>query len=307
MSMMAIARACARAVVSQLHVRMLLLSLWPFLASLALWGLGMWWGMQKFIDILQRYFIEFDLFKSVGETLNLFGLFALKTLIVPLLAMWMLLPIMVITSLLAIALFAMPAINRHISLRYYPQLELRKGGNIIGSLLYAVGSFILFIILWLLSLPLLFFPPLHFITQPLLWGWLSYRIMTYDALAAHADPEERKELIREHRMSLLIIGVITGLLGAAPTLLWLGGVFSFVLFPLMAGLAIWLYVLVFIFTGLWFQHYCLAALDQRRKKMRERERVIDADAATDSDTEVDQRIDPSVEITMLASTEALMK
>jgi len=297
MSLMAIARACARAVASQLHVRMLLLSVWPFLASLALWGLGMWWGMQRFIDILQGYFIEFNLFKSVGETLNLFGLLALKTLIVPLLAMWMLLPIMVITSLLAIALFAMPAINRHISLHHYPQLELRKGGSMIGSLLYAGGSFILFIILWLLSLPLLFFPPLHLIVQPLLWGWLSYRIMTYDALAAHADPEERKALIREHRISLLIIGVITGLLGAAPTLLWLGGVFSFVLFPLMAGLAIWLYVLVFIFTGLWFQYYCLAALDQRRKKFGEH--VIDAD--------VDRIIDPPAEITLPASTEAFMK
>jgi hypothetical protein len=251
----------------------------------------MWWGMQAFIDILQRYFIELNLFKNVGETLNLFGLFALKALIVPLLAMWMLLPIMVVTSLLAIGLLAMPAINRHISLRHYPQLEQKQGGSMIGSLFYAGGSFLLFIILWLASLPLLFFPPVHLIVQPLLWGWLSYRVMTYDALAAHADAEERKALIREHRVSLLVIGVITGLLGAAPTLLWLGGVFSLVLFPLIAGLAIWLYVLVFIFTGLWFQHYCLAALDQRRKILREAERVINAQES----------------IELVASTEDFMK
>jgi hypothetical protein len=34
--------------------------------------------------------------------------------------------------------------------------------------------------------------------------------------------------------------------------------------PVIAGFAIWLYVLVFVFSGLWFQHYCLAALAQQR-------------------------------------------
>jgi hypothetical protein len=41
---------------------------------------------------------------------------------------------------------------------------------------------------------------------------------------------------------------------------WLGGALSFVLLPLLAAVSIWLYVLVFVFTGLWFEHYCLEAL-----------------------------------------------
>lgn len=291
MNLMAISRAWARAVGSQLHGRMLLLSLWPFLLSLAIWGAGMWWGMQSLIDILQRYFIELNLFKSVGDALNLFGLFALKALIVPLLAMWLLLPVMVMTSLLMIGLFAMPVINRHVSQRHYPQLEQRKGGSMLGSLFYAGGSFGLFVILWLLSLPLLLFPPLHLLVQPLLWGWLGYRVMTYDALANHADTEERRAVIQEHRVSLLLIGVMTGLLGAAPSLLWLGGVFSFVLFPVLAGLAIWLYVIVFIFTGLWFQHYCLAALQQRRARVQD---ITPVERASES-------------IELVAATEAFMK
>jgi hypothetical protein len=46
--------------------------------------------------------------------------------------------------------------------------------------------------------------------------------------------------------------------------LWLGGAIAFIIFPLIAGVAIWLYVLVFIFSGLWFQHYCLDALSKYR-------------------------------------------
>jgi arginine exporter protein ArgO len=63
---------------------------------------------------------------------------------------------------------------------------------------------------------------------------------------------------------LLLIGAIAGTMGAAPTLLWLGGALSVIFFPLLAAGAIWLYVLVFVFTGLWFQHYCLEALATHR-------------------------------------------
>jgi hypothetical protein len=108
------------------------------------------------------------------------------------------------------------------------------------------------------------FPPLTFVIQPVLWGWLTYRVMAYDALADHADAEERKTILRRHRWQLLTIGVITGAMGAAPTLLWLGGALSVIFFPVLAAGAIWLYVLVFVFTGLWFQHYCMHALRQHR-------------------------------------------
>jgi hypothetical protein len=37
-----------------------------------------------------------------------------------------------------------------------------------------------------------------------------------------------------------------------------------VLFPVLAVLSIWLYLIIFIFTGLWFQYYCLQALADLR-------------------------------------------
>jgi hypothetical protein len=91
--------------------------------------------------------------------------------------------------------------------------------------------------------------------------------MAYDALAQHASADERQAILRLHRWPLLLIGAVTGAMGAAPTLLWLGGALSFVLFPLLAGISIWLYVLVFVFSGLWFQHYALEALAQLRQRL----------------------------------------
>ena len=61
---------------------------------------------------------------------------------------------------------------------------------------------------------------------------------------------------------LLLIGVVTGYLGAAPSIVWASGWFFAAAFPVLIPVAIWIYTLVFAFASLWFTHYCLAALEQ---------------------------------------------
>jgi hypothetical protein len=120
-------------------------------------------------------------------------------------------------------------------------------------------------VLWLLTLPLYAFPPLALVVHALLWGWLTARVMGYDALAAHASVEERQQLVRERRGALLAIGTLSGLAGSLPGIAWVGGaLISVVFFPVLAIVSIWLYIVIFIFTGLWFQYYCLEALTEMR-------------------------------------------
>ncbi|MDB5756916.1 MAG: hypothetical protein JWM30_205, partial [Burkholderia sp.] len=253
-----------RALLSQLHFRMLLLTIWPFLLSLLLWGVVLWLGLQPMIDWLHAWFADNNLFQSAASVLGWFGLGAVKTVLVPLIAMWLLLPLMVVTALVFVGMIAMPAVVRHVSNRHYPQLARLRGGSLAGSLSMSLGSFLIFAVMWLVTLPLNAVPLLAFVVQPALWGWLTYRVMAYDALADHASAEERRVLMRTHRWPLLAIGIAAGAMGAAPTLLWLGGALSVILFPLLAGVSIWLYVLVFVFSGLWFQHYLLEALQRQR-------------------------------------------
>ena len=99
---------------------------------------------------------------------------------------------------------------------------------------------------------------------PLVWGWLTYRVMVFDALADHASKEERQEIFRRHRSSLLGIGIVTGYLGAAPSIVWASGVVFAAAFFVLVPLAIWIYTLVFAFSSLWFTHYGLAALQRLR-------------------------------------------
>jgi len=162
-----------------------------------------------------------------------------------------------------ISLFSVPAAVRHLE-RSYPDLAKAKGGSMVGSVFQALGSTMVFLLLALATLPLWLIPPFFALIPPLLWGWLTYRVMTYDALAQHATPEERKTLMKRHRMSLLSIGVAVGLLGSAPTLIWVASAALIFLFPFVLAGTLWLYVLIFIFSALWFGHFCLRALEQLR-------------------------------------------
>src|SRR5690606_12505560 len=118
------------------------------------------------------------------------------------------------------------------------------------------------------TMPLWLIPPLVLLLPPLIWGWLAYRVMTFDALAEHATADERGELMRTHRWPLVLIGVLTGYAGAAPSVVWAFGAATLVLAPLLIVPSVWLSTLVFAFSSLWCTHFALAALHMQRARRR---------------------------------------
>lgn len=264
-SMRPVLTAYGRALQSQFTGKMLLLSAIPFLLSLALWSGLLYMGLQPLIDYIGVLFATYDGYQVSSSILAMIGAGVLKAIVVPLVAMMLLLPLMILTALVFMGVAAMPAIVRHVSRRQFPDLEMKRGGSFFGSLVTNVTGFLIFVPLWLVSLPLYVIAPLGVAAQVLLWGWLTARVMAYDALADHATEEERQIIRRTHGRQLHLIGIVSGLAGALPGIVWIGGtVISIVLFPILAALSIWIFVLIFIFTGLWFQYYCLQALQDLR-------------------------------------------
>jgi hypothetical protein len=263
--MKGVLNAYRRALHSQFSGRMLLLSLVPLVLSLTLWGVLMWLGLQPMLDWLHGLFSDYGGFDASNSMLGTLGLGMLKVMVVPLLAIALLLPLMIGSSLLFMGVLAMPAIERHVSRRQFPKLEKKEGGSFVGSLAINLGSTAVFALLWLFTLPLYALPPLAWLVQASLWAWVTSRVMSYDALATHASPAERKLLMVRCRPALLAIGLASGLAGALPGIAWMGGaVVSVMLFPVLALVSLWLYVTIFLFAGLWFQYYCLGALEELR-------------------------------------------
>jgi hypothetical protein len=91
-------------------------------------------------------------------------------------------------------------------------------------------------------------------------------VMTYDVLAEHASKQERIELMRRYRFPLLGMGVLTGAMGAAPSLVWASGALFAAAFVILIPIAVWIYTLVFVFSALWYVHFLLAALSDMRSE-----------------------------------------
>jgi hypothetical protein len=173
-------------------------------------------------------------------------------------------PLIVVVSLLIVAGLMAPPLTRLVADRRFPTLEQKKGASFFGSVFRSLGLTVLALLALVVSMPLWLIPPLVLILPPLIWGWLTYRVMSFDALAEHASPEEREALLRAHRLPLLGVGVLCGYLGAAPSIVWASGLLFAAAFFVLVPLAIWIYTLVFAFSALWFAHYCLDALAQLR-------------------------------------------
>lgn len=253
-----------RSVAYCLRPRVIALSFLPLVLMVALaLGLGyyFWDGALDWVRVgLESSAIVND----VWTWLQSVGAGSLKMVLAPLVVIFAVTPIIVVLSLLTVAVLMTPALTLLVAERRFPQLERKQGGTMLSSLLWSLGSTAMALVAIVISVPLWLVPPLILVLPPLIWGWLTYRVMAFDALAEHASAEERREIFRRHRFWLLGIGVFCGYLGAAPSLIWASGALFAAAFVILVPLAIWIYTLVFALSSLWFAHYCLSALHALR-------------------------------------------
>ena len=253
-----------RALLYCLMPRVIVLSLLPLAMLLVLsvsWGYFYWSPTQ---DWVREMLASWQVLQSMMDWLQDKGAAELQAVMVPLVVIFAITPLLVVASLLAVSLMMTPALVDLVVQRRFSHLALKRGGTTVTSLVWTVTSTLAAMVAMVISLPLWAVPPLMFILPPLIWGWLSYRVMVYDALVTHASREERLAIGRQHRVWLLLVGVLTGYLGALPSLVWASGALFASAFLVLIPLAIWIYALVFAFTSLWFTHYSLAALEALR-------------------------------------------
>ena len=270
-----------RAAAYCLHPRVIALSVLP-LVIMAVISLGLgYFYWEAAIAAVRSNLESFALLDTMVRWLETLGLSNLRVVLAPVLLLFLAIPVIVIVSLLFVAIFMTPAMVALVAERRFPGLERKKGGSMVASVFWSLGSTVLAAIALVLSLPLWLIPPLILILPPLIWGWLTYRVMSYDALVDHASSEERRQIFKEHRSSLLGIGIISGYMGAAPSIIWASGAMFVALAPVLVPVAIWIYTLVFAFSSLWFSHYTLEALDQLRKKNNGVDQKIQGQTATE--------------------------
>ena len=236
---MSIARSLLYAAANVLHPRMLWLMLWPMMVAIALWGsvaLVLWtrlalriavWLQQGLDYALAWTHLDLAAAALVAANVLLFLLFV---------------PLVYLTALFIVSLFGMQKMVDYVAQRAYPALERRRGGGIAGTGWNSFVALFGMLLLGLLSVPFWLFPPLWPLIPLVILAWVNQRLLRYDALAEHADPQEMQRIFARRRGALYVIGFLMALVAYVPVL----GFFAPVLF------------------GLAFIHYLLGALAEER-------------------------------------------
>src|SRR5258706_13433884 len=234
----AVTKALIGAAKSPMLPIILLILLVPMLIALASWiGLGWaYWG--TWTSAIQETVVSHATFTWVAD----WDLARLASWMATAVVLAMLAPVIILTALLIATVFAMPALVRHVSRSDYPNLELRHGGTVIGSIWNALAAIFLFAVLWIVTLPLWLLGPLAVLLPFLLSAYLNQRLFRYDALSDHADATEMRQIFEFARGRLFLLGLVNG------------GIYLIPPFSLIAP----------VFGALAFIHLCLAELQRLR-------------------------------------------
>lgn len=238
----AIGLAFKRALVSQLHPKMIVALFMPFIIALV-GGILLFWFLWSPLTIwFNTYLSQLDMINNLDKWLLTIGLFSIKLYIIPIMAAALLLPLAGVLGLVIAAIFVMPVVLSHIQPRQYPEVS-RMGKNTI-----AVGTFnaivvgIIFALGWLFTMPLWLFPPFALILPIFWWAYAYNKIMRVDAIVEHATASERKQILKQHSTNSWIIGLILSMINLLPPL----------------------WIVLPVFSALVFAHYSLQALRQHR-------------------------------------------
>ncbi len=253
-----------RAAVYCLLPRVMLLSVLPLVLCVGITGLLGYFFWESGTAFTYAVLDRWSILQPIYRLMDLLHLSSLHGAVAPLVLVIVAVPLVIIMCLLLVSQIMMPSLVSLVRARRFPALKTLDTESLLRGALRSLGWTLLACVALLLSLPLWFIPPLGLVLPPLIWGWLSYRVMTGDVLSSLATADERRAVYSRYRGPLLAIGIATGYLGAAPGLLWAMGAASLLLAPMIIMVSVWLYTGIFAFSSLWFAHYVLAALNGLR-------------------------------------------
>src|SRR5574338_318054 len=187
---------------------------WPTLVALALW-LGVAFAFwPTTVHGLMGWIVGLP-WLGVWISTSEMGTAAVLVLVQILLAL-LLVPLVYVTAALLVAAIGLPLMLERVAARDYADLELRRGGSNLGSVWNACKAGVLFLLGFLLTLPLWLIPGVGLVLSVLLAARLNQRAFSYDALMLHADREELTRIPKSQWRGTFGVGVGSALLAYIP-------------------------------------------------------------------------------------------
>ena len=253
-----------RAVAYSLHPRVIALSLLPLVVAGVVTLAAGYVFWESAIASVRSALDHTELIRAALEWISSMLGAGFRTGVAALIVIALTIPVVVAFTLVLVGLWVTPAVVTMVSRRRFGTLERRHGGSWWLGALASFAWTIAAMVMVVLTLPFWLVPGLALVLPPLIWGWLTAKVMGFDALAEHASQPEREALLRAHRFPLLLMGIICGFLCGVPSMIWTFSMQLIILAPFVMVGVIWIYTLIFTFSALWFTHYCLSVLASLR-------------------------------------------
>jgi len=213
---------------------------WLYMLGPALLALIVMVGLSfLLLDYLIAAFVE----QPPMSWIAAWGAFWLAKLLAALGGWLVILSASYLVAMVLTAVIVLPLLLNHLSEVDYPDLARMGKDSLVAATWNSVWAALLFIVGWVVTMPLWMIPGLGLLL-PFFWmAWLNRRTFAYDSLAAHATPEEWRALRRQQATALLVLGLLMAVLAHVPFI----GLIS----PSLAALA--------------YVHFCLEALRRQRQ------------------------------------------
>ncbi len=203
--------ALTRAFRDLMRFKVFWITIWPFLAATTFWLILKTLLGDTLSEWITLAFTEIGLQSWLERVAPTWVSEGIESTI-----QWLLLvPLIIITSLVITAIFAMPSLVNYVSKQYHPDLERKKGGSISGGLLEALMGVGVVIVIWVLTIPTWVFG-IGFIVPFIAAAYLNQQLFRYDALAEHANREEIQSLLITDKLPLWMLGLLTGMVQFIP-------------------------------------------------------------------------------------------
>ena len=121
-----------------------------------------------------------------------------------------------LTASLLAAIVIMPLMLKFLSATEYRDLAPMGKDSFIAAAVNSVGASILFVLAWVLTIPLWLIPGFSLLIPLLLMGWLNRRTFAYDALSMHASDSEWQAIRSGQKTPLFMLGLTMALLAHIP-------------------------------------------------------------------------------------------
>lgn len=121
-----------------------------------------------------------------------------------------------LTASLLAAIVIMPLLLKHLAETDYRDVAPMGKDSFVAAAVNSVMASILFVIGWLLTLPLWIIPGLSLVLPLLLMAWYNRRTFAYDALSLHATADEWEQLRPQTRGPMFMLGLTMALLAHVP-------------------------------------------------------------------------------------------